>query len=161
MNTHKIAFVLGLAICSQIVYAEGVRENLLGSSVEHGGFGGPQFSVTQLQGETNYLMGGKGAWLMNHAFYIGGGGFASMIGMDKHNASYDFGYGGLIAGYIGNPNKLVHFAVDVLLGGGGVTGRNERSGGMMRADSVLVFEPKVYAAVNLAEHAQLNLGVGY
>ena len=162
MNTHKLITALTLVACSQFVLADDVRENLLGSAVVHGGFGGPEFQVTKLNGDASYMMGGKGAWLLNHTYYVGGAGHGSTMTTAKNGVDYDFGYGGLVVGCMGSPNKLLHYAADITFGGGGINERTyHHSSSVGRPDAVFVVEPKIYMAVNLAEHAQLNIGAGY
>lgn len=159
----KIILTL-LLMTSPLVFAEQTaNETLLSGAITHGGFGGPEFKLSQVNGETNYLTGGKGAWLVNKQYYLGGGGYALMKRMDKNGRLYEFGYGGLIVGCIGAPTKLWHYSADVLMGGGGVSEFNNAATQVSgdRGDTVFVLEPRIYGTLNLTPFAELNLGAGY
>lgn len=82
-----------------------------------GGFGGPELRLTQLDNETNYLMGGKGAWLVDHRFYLGGAGFGSTKTIGDTNMR--LGYGGVMLGYIFPSTKIHTVSVELVAGAGG------------------------------------------
>ena len=60
-------FFIALTITSQAYAQE--RETFFQGEIASGGFGGPELRISQIDGETNLLMGGKGAWLIDHQFY--------------------------------------------------------------------------------------------
>lgn len=103
----------------EYLFADGPRD--------FGGFGGPMFRVTQVAGETMFIGGGGGAFLINRRFAIGGMGLGGTTKVDAIIAGnpvrgeMDFGYGGLTLEVITRPSKLVHATYGVLLGGGGVS----------------------------------------
>ncbi|MBK7412700.1 MAG: hypothetical protein IPI29_09130 [Ignavibacteria bacterium] len=68
--------------------------------IHNGGFGALVVKVGAMDGETAVLFGGRGGWVINRTFVIGGGGYG-YTDMMHHNQSspadtgISFGYGGL------------------------------------------------------------------
>jgi hypothetical protein len=103
MKTLSRVIALSLIFCFQLFAQE---ETLLGSGeVTHGGFGGPVFKYAQIKGEPAILVGGRGGWILNHTFIIGGGGYGLANDIKANNPLIiapgitkpylNFGYGGL------------------------------------------------------------------
>ena len=83
------------------------RDSLIkGNEYSHGGFGGLTTKNTELNGTTETMVGMKGAWLLNHNAYIGMAGYGTNNNVTDTNRH--MGYGGVIAGYIFKPSKIVH-----------------------------------------------------
>ena len=83
MKTLSKVIVLSLILSFQLFAQE---ETLLGSSeVTHGGFGGPVIKYTQIKGEPAVLVGGRGGWIINHTFIIGGGGYGLVNDIKANN----------------------------------------------------------------------------
>ena len=111
------------------------EETLIGNGeITHGGFGGPVIKYTQIKGEPALLIGGRGGWIINHSFVIGGGGYGLVSDIEADNfltfaplepiPYLNFGYGGLELEYIIQSDKLMHFTVYTLIGAGGISYRN-------------------------------------
>lgn len=154
---HTLSIALLVATLLAAVPAAAEREVLLGGEFTHGGFGGPVLRYTTLMGEGDLMLGGKGAWLVNHRFYIGGAGFGTadeLEGTDR-----EFGYGGVLLGYVGRPERLWHWNAELLLGAGEVarTRRAFDPGG----DTVWVLEPGIGVLLGVAEFAEVSLGISY
>lgn len=81
--------------------------------------------VGSVDGTTGVFAGGRGGWVINRTFVIGGGyGWAS--GMHNLNAferdtSVAFGYGGLELEYLIQSDEVVHATIMTLIGAGGFT----------------------------------------
>lgn len=151
---------LSLAITCSAVAEE--RETVVTASVAHGGFGGPEARLTTLNGGTNLLMGGKGAWLIDHTYYLGGGGFGSV--RDVKDTNLNLGYGGVLFGILREPSKKFHYYFEVLVGAGSLSEPDRdrsHTGSVHHSDSFFVVEPAVGGSINLSEFATLNGGLSY
>jgi hypothetical protein len=158
-------------------------ETLLGSNIDHGGFGGPVVKLTSIRGEVGSLVGGYGGWLIGHQFLIGGGGYGLVndiradvsaeqrYTMDQRPLFVEFGYGGVVLEYIAMPSRAVHFSVMALLGAGSATYRensyndwNFDSHGHSRIDkmeALFVAEPQVNIELNMTDWFRVTLGGSY
>lgn len=162
----KVILVL-LIICTYKISAQ--EETLIAGTITHGGYGGPSVKFTQIGNDFGVLVGGKGAWIINHTFAIGGGGYGLANNVETKgsenipNAVLNFGYGGVILEYIKNSDQLIHYTFSALIGAGGVNYR-ERNGGEMGSQnnkSFFVIEPEANAEFNIATFFRVNLGVSY
>jgi len=135
------------------------ESTLVSEDFHSGGFGGPVVKFSEIVDEFAVFAGGRGGWIINHTFVIGGGGYGlandirvgdSLVGRD-----IEFGYGGLELEYINSSNNLVHFTVYLLIGGGGL------SGTVVEDESVFVLEPALNAEMNITKFFRLNAGAGY
>jgi hypothetical protein len=177
MKTLSKLIVLSLILSFQLFAQE---ETLLGSGeVTHGGFGGPVIKYTQIKGEPSVLVGGRGGWIINHNFIIGGGGYGLANDIKANNPLIilpgitkpylNFGYGGLELEYIIESDKLLHFSVYSLIGAGSVSYRsglfNDNESGWDHAgspnDAFFVFEPAANVELNVISFLRVNAGVSY
>ena len=178
MKTLSKVIVLSLIFFFQLFAQE---ETLLGSGeVTHGGFGGPVIKYTQIKGEPAVLVGGRGGWIINHTFIIGGGGYGLVNDMKANNPLIivpgitkpylNFGYGGLELEYIIESDKLLHFSVYSLIGAGGVSyreglfnhnGTDWDHDGNSPSDAFFVFEPAANVELNIISFLRINAGVSY
>ncbi len=146
-------------------------QTLIGGKVSHGGFGGPVFGFTRLNGESSAIVGGRGGWLINHRLVIGGGGMgiatqvAVPSGTTPNDADHQlaFGYGGLWTEYIIAPSRLVHGSLGVMVGGGGLALHRFRGGPIedIQTDPVFLLDPTASVEVNLISFIRLTLSVNY
>ena len=177
MKTLSKVIVLSLILSFQLFAQE---ETLVGNGeVTHGGFGGPVIKYTQVKGEPSVLVGGRGGWIINHTFIIGGGGYGLANDIKANNPLIiapgitkpylNFGYGGLELEYIIESDKLLHFSVYSLIGAGSVSYRAELfdhngsdcdSGGSPN-DAFFVFEPAANVELNIVSFLRINAGVSY
>ena len=131
--------------------------------LDHGGFGGPVVRFTQIGGEFGVLSGGRGGWILDHKYGLGGGGYglANNIGIEEagrilHPENLEMGYGGLILEYVVASDALVHCSVELLLGGGGMTtefGADD--------DAFFVVEPGANLMLNITKFFRFGIGVSY
>lgn len=148
-------------------------ETLLSDDLASGGYGGPVLMYSRILDRDALFFGGRGGWIINHRFVLGGGGFALVtrvpppagapdIGEDLRT---EFGYGGLWLEYIFLPNRLVHGSIGTLLGGGSVAysriRRIERQDRQVESDVVFVAEPVISAEMNISRFLRFSAGVGY
>jgi hypothetical protein len=86
-------------------------------------------------------------------------GLSSQICVDEdglcRRREVEFGYGGLEFEYIGAWDRLIHYSLQLLAGGGGVTLFDVES------DPVFVLEPVARMEVNITKWFRVNVGGGY
>ena len=108
--------ILILCLCIPVF---GQEETLVGTGeIDHGGYGALVVKVTGINGETAILVGGRGGWIINHTFVLGGGGYGLVNNLRPDDPGsflfpdgetlLNFGYGGLELAYIINSDKLIH-----------------------------------------------------
>ena len=154
-------------------------ETLFGSGeITHGGYGGPEVKLTQLQGEMGLMVGGRGGWIINSSFSIGGGGYGLVTThkinnyptfYDDSSAYLRVGWGGVFLEYINNSNNLIHFTVNTLIGGGEASYTKSYKNGMMwgndgwsyESTPFFVVEPGATVDLNVAKFFRISLGASY
>ncbi|MCL5021529.1 MAG: hypothetical protein M1339_07730 [Bacteroidetes bacterium] len=166
-----ISLVLTLPLHAQ-------EQTLISGPIDNGGFGGPVVKFSQIDNRFALLVGGYGGWLINHSFMIGGGGFglannirgsraAQIYYGTGDNLRLQFGYGGFMLEYIGEPNSLIHYNVSALIGAGGVNydyidnaswPYNDNFGD---ASACFVFEPSAGAELNVTQFFRIDAGASY
>ena len=153
------------------------EETLVGNGeITHGGFGGPVIKYSQFNGEPAVLVGGRGGWIINHSFIIGGGGYGLVNNIGADNTSFgfwgtkpyiDFGYGGVELEYIIHSDRLIHFSVYSLIGGGSVSYRGDLLDNDdwdkwdSPRDAFFVFEPAANVELNIISFFRINAGISY
>jgi len=104
------AIVIVFPLYSQENSKEGPKEQTLfeSGSYKSGGYGAPEVKFTNVNDKFGVLVGGRGAWILNSTFAIGGAGYGLVT---SHSISDYFtredtvaylrtGYGGLYLSYI-------------------------------------------------------------
>ncbi|MDH3326086.1 MAG: hypothetical protein OEM38_05135 [Gammaproteobacteria bacterium] len=139
------------------------RDSLVkGTEYSHGGFGGFTTKTTNLNGKTETMVGGKGAWLVNHNVYLGMAGYGTKNNVN--NTEMDMGYGGVLAGYIFNPQKILHYNVELLVGAGGLGDSNHQNNNNCddpNGDAFAVIEPGANVSFAVTKYSDVSLGVSY
>lgn len=176
----KTLFKVIILLLSLYLTSFAQEETLIGNGeITHGGFGAPVIKYTQVKGEPAILVGGRGGWIINHSFIIGGGGYGLVNDIEANNfltfaplepkPYLNFGYGGLELEYIIRSDELIHFSVYTLIGAGGITYRssiwdNDDSywdNWDAPSDAFFVFEPAANVELNVARFFRINAGVTY
>jgi hypothetical protein len=165
MKTIIVLFLLLLGIFPAVAQ----EQTLISGDIESGGFGGPMLKVTSLNGENALMIGGRGGWIINHAFVLGGGGYGLVTRVkakvtDSTHQYMDMGYGGMDIEYIASSDDLLHLSMGLLVGGGGVGYRNESDNSFnnhRNMDSFFVLEPSVHANLNVTPFFRIAAGVSY
>jgi hypothetical protein len=132
------------------------EKTLAGDGFESGGYGGPVFKFISLGGNTGVLSGGRGGWIINHTFVIGGGGYSLLTDIPIEGNDLRLNYGGFEVEYIYRSDAVVHFTVHVGLGGGNVTYKNTND-----SDKFFYIEPTLNGEVNILKWFRINAGIGY
>jgi hypothetical protein len=141
-------------------------ETLISGKIEYGGFGAPVLKSSEIGDDFAFLVGGRGGWILNHAFSIGGGGYGMVnrIVAEEVQGSpvVQFGYGGIIFEYILNPRKMIHFSAATLIGAGGVGYLWEHWHGYdMESAAFFVAEPEISVMLNVTEYFRMGVGGSY
>jgi hypothetical protein len=151
------------------VPAFGQEETLIGSEFHSGGYGGPEVRIGPMLGTSGVFVGGRGGWVINHTFMIGGGGYGLVndvrvkdITIGGQPAYLGFGYGGMCLEFTGNSEKLIHYTIGVMIGGGGVEYRDSLYNFKDHNwDAVFVLEPSLGVEMNVTNFFRLGLGASY
>lgn len=162
----KIIFlVLFSALLSTSLIAQ--EETLFGDLNHSGGYGGPVWKIGQFGDESGMLSGGRGGWIINHTFAIGGGGYNSIIdistGQKRNNSDLvmKFNYGGFEFEYIKHSDRLIHWTIHTLIGGGSVKLFEEDTDDEIEKDRFFMIEPSINADFNINKWFRVGLGVSY
>lgn len=143
----------------------GIRSN--------GGYGALTTGYSNIDNRDAILIGGRGAWLINHKLGIGlsGTGFLTSSKEDAVlNDRYQLagGYGGLFLEFIMNPNSPVHVSFPLTIGAGGVAYVRREYGfnsdfDALEHDSEAFFmvEPGVEVELNLVKFMRIAFGASY
>ena len=150
-------------------------QTLFGNDVSFGGFGGPVIKFSDVAGDLGVWVGGRGGGIINldqnHAFSLGGGGFALVTehrvpvpeygdpGTDFFGMNF---YGGFIMEYTNRSYQLAHFTISSLIGGGGLMIRDRDFEDVDHsANRYFVFEPGAHLEVNITHFLRVAAGLSY
>jgi hypothetical protein len=172
MKTILVLAVISLFISFQLY---GQEQTLAGNGeMSSSGFGGPVIKYTQIKDKPGVLIGGRGGWIINHTFVIGGGGYGLVTQIEAdylfHNDKtyLNFGYGGLELEYIIQSDNVLHFTVYTLIGAGGINYKDNHGNDCnnyydwsFSNDEFFVLEPAINIEVNITSFFRLNTGVNY
>lgn len=161
-----LALMLPLAAAAQ-------DETLLGDGpVVIGGYGAPVTQYTSIHGAFGLLIGGRAGLIINHTFVIGCAGYGLANDVEANTPGpygepyLNLGYGGLQLEVVLQSDRVVHYSLRTLIGGGGVGFRNAWMDGYHEPDheymdGFFVLEPGVDVDVNVTKWFRTSLGVSY
>lgn len=141
----------------------------------NGGYGAISLNYSEIDGKDAFIMGARGAWIIDHSFAIGIGGYGFINDIDtdrifdNDDFEYDLagGYGGLILEPIIAPKLPVHISVPILFGIGGVAYVEDYdrwdhwSYNDDENDVFLVLEPAVELEFNMTRHLRVAASLSY
>jgi hypothetical protein len=162
----KLIFLLVIVFTFSALAQEAT---LINGEIESGGFGGPVLKVTNINGENAVLVGGRGGWIINHSFVLGGGGYGLVTDVkakvtDSIHQYIEMGYGGVELEYITSSDDLLHLSMGLLVGAGGIGFKQVDNDGFMAShknNSFFVLEPSVNANLNVTHSFRIAAGVSY
>jgi TM2 domain-containing membrane protein YozV len=142
---------------------------LVGSIYHHGAFIAPVLKATEMKGQLTLLAGGRLAWVANHRFCLGVGGYGLLSDVETDfggtgpTALLNFGYGGLEVEYIFYPHHMFHFTVWSLVGAGGADFFSREEGVELEwdGDAFFIVEPGFNLELNIREGWRLDFGYSY
>ncbi|MCO6466000.1 MAG: hypothetical protein J5I53_05215 [Bradyrhizobiaceae bacterium] len=151
--------------------ADQVQTLIPGGKIESGGFGALVLKVGEMNNKVALGIGGRGGWVINRTFVLGGGGYAFTDATVFRQADVDtslaFSYGGLEMEYLLRSNELVHFTFMSLFGAGAfnvfrmMPHDDDFRGTSLYTAACFVLEPAVNIEVNILSWLRLSAGVGY
>jgi hypothetical protein len=153
--------------------AYGQEETLISGKIESGGYGGLEVKFGEINGEWEVLVGGRGGWIINHQFVLGGAGYGLATHGDVSRGPiypglfdrFEMGYGGVLLAYIANSNKLIHLNIEALIGGGGISQYNVDDVypyyDQLDTDAFFIFEPGVNFELNISKRLRFATGASY
>lgn len=136
------------------------EDTLIKGGIDSGGFGALVFRFGEVADQFATLRGVRGGWIINHQFVIGAGlyGVSNGICLDDDRdcrfRELEFGYGGFEFEYIGLWNRVAHYTLQLLIGGGWVG-----DGGEWK--EAFVAEPVANLELNVTKWWRINVGAGY
>lgn len=146
------------------------EQTLFNGPMHHGGFGGPVVKFTSVADHFGVFVGGRGGWIINHSFVLGGGGYGlanpgdfTLI-QDGTERRLGLGYGGLELEYIHRWADLAHLTLGVLVGAGGASWydwRHQDWGYDDHTDAFFIAEPAASLEVNILRFFRLGFGGSY
>jgi hypothetical protein len=137
------------------------EDTLFKGGLDSGGFGAIVFRFGEVGDQFATFGGVRGGWIINHQFVIGAGfyGLSNEICLDDDRdcrfRELEFGYGGFEFEYVGMWDRVAHYTLQLLIGGGGVTFFSVAS------DGVFVAEPVANLELNVTKWWRINVGAGY
>lgn len=142
-------------------------QTLLGKGITSGGMGGPVVKVSSVAGTASLFVGGRGGWVINRKFVLGGGGY----GLSNENiratdlgdgrARLSMGYGGLELGYMHDVSRLVHWSTHLLIGAGNVSWDPPAASSDNEEARFFVAEPELQMVVNVTKFLRIGAGASY
>jgi hypothetical protein len=153
-------------------------ETLMKSASGFGGHFSMNIKGTQVYDETAIMVGGELVFTLNHALNIGVAGYCMPTRIDyadtdnffREDLFVEMGYGGLFIEPVFFDQKVVHFSVPILIGGGwsGLSNAHYSYDNrypdevFLRDESVFfVLEPGINMEVNLVKNVKLTMGGTY
>lgn len=170
----RATIILALFIAAALAFSR--ETTLLDGPVDHGGYGGPGFKLSQIgpDNASALFVGGQGGWIIDHKFIIGGGGYglvnevqANWIDIRTFYGEplpyyLNMGYGGLLLGFIQNSDDLIHYEIYGLFGGGGIDYRlKDAEQSHDSSDGIFVAEPGVNIMLNVTPFFRIGAGASY
>jgi hypothetical protein len=114
--TGTVLFVAVLSTGS-LFAAEEQTQTLVQGQIDNRIFLAPDFKFTEVDGQFANLAGVYGGWLIDRKMLLGGGGYF----LTNRSDDFKMTYGGFVVEYFVRSDRLVHFSIKGLLGGGTAT----------------------------------------
>lgn len=154
-----------LCVATALVAQE---KTLIGKEIESGGYGGPVWKAGLVNGKTGVFSGGRGAWIINHKFAIGGGGYSLTTDV-RSDGSGENGkplyiqleYGGFEMEFIHDSDKIVHWTFHTLFGGGSARLVEQKPDRTITSEKFYMVEPSVDLDFNVTSWFRFGIGAGY
>ncbi|ATL49439.1 hypothetical protein COR50_20920 [Chitinophaga caeni] len=172
----KFVLALAVTLAAMPLFAQQKMETLAGNSkVRVGGYGAPSIKFTTLDDKFAVMLGGMAGVMLNSKVTLGlaGYGLANKIETPKLNDTdpteyWSMWYSGAVVDYTFSSNKLFHWSVGALIGGGGIMKGNrfddwdEWEGDRWHdASGFFVAEPQISAEMNITNYLRIGIGASY
>lgn len=157
-----------VATCFAVVVATWMSGAELSAQEGSGGFGGPAVKLTEVDDRFGVLVGGRGGWIVDGSWVIGGGGYSLVnVSNFEHltnqgdSGGLEMAYGGAELAYVHKHDEPIQMSVGLLLGAGGLTWTPDNTSGDEMEDAFFVAEPSASTIVRVTSFLRLALGVSY
>ena len=158
------ARVLAAAVLSWVFFAapsdleaQEARTLVRGES-SNGGFGAVGFKGSGVNDQFAGFFGARGAWMIDHVFALGAGGYVMGGGGDVEGStgpqSLKMWYGGAEIEFISGWSEVYHFTFLTLIGGGSLDLEGQ-------SDGIWAAEPALNLEINVNSFLRLDFGGGY
>lgn len=144
------------------------EETLVDNGFHSGGYGGPVWKMGWINGYLGLFSGGRGGWIINHTFVIGGGGYSQVldvktdyISVNEKPLYLNMSYSGFEMEYIHDSNRLVHWTIHAMIGGGKVRLKEHNPNETVEMDNFFMVEPSFNVDMNVSTWFRIGLGVSY
>jgi hypothetical protein len=163
----NFSMLLAGMLLFSMAWTQNIHAAVVDDEYDNGGFGGALLQMTTILDHSAVLVGGRGGWIIDHRFILGGAGYglASEIEtdtrIDGREVSLQMAYGGLWLEYVLRPRKIIHFSVHALFGNGiaGLTFADTEK--EIDHDHFFVIEPGLTMTLNVARFLRIGTGVCY
>jgi hypothetical protein len=168
-TSMRIVIACAIAVVLSVP-ATAQEETLVTGDIDHGGFGGPVAKISRVNGENAIFVGGRGGWIINHTFILGGGGYALVPNVrattpgSTGETQIELAYGGLELEYVGSSGKLLHSSFLLLVGGGAVSYKQADStftSTDRSSHGFFIVEPSAHLHVNVTKFFRIAAGLSY
>ncbi|HJT74177.1 MAG TPA: hypothetical protein VJ720_09165 [Chitinophaga sp.] len=171
----KLLFAL-LVLAAQQAWAQhGSTETLFGSGKpgKIGGYGMATTKFTSIDDNLGVIVGAHGGVFLNKRWMLGAAGYSlvnnislPVVNTGAYKEYLNFWYTGLVVEYTHNSDKLVHWNVGTLLGGGGVGRRNKwhddfDDNDISDGSGFFIAEPFANLELNITKFLRLDVGASY
>ena len=139
------------------------QSETLFANLEISGFGGPTFSLSQLNNQSTVFAGGGGGLIIGD-FFIGGfgeGGNLTNTIINEESYDLDLGYGGLWLGYSFFNRKAIHPFMSLKLASGDLDFTASSNDQTVESTNIQVLIPEVGIEFNLTHWIRLVTHLGY
>ena len=166
--TAIVCLALAAALTAACSAQAQERTALSSDLSDYGIFAGLDMRFGDIAGEYAGLAGAHAAVRLKENIYLGLRGIGLATDAERlaaaagaPDAELEFGYGGLLVGYILPLPGALQLTAEALIGAGGVKLDDDTSEDGDERDEVFVFEPSLGAEIRLASFARIGLGAGY
>ncbi len=160
-------FILTLFLITPVIlFSQNKNEIKSLSSTKNfssGGYGGFSVGYTRTDDNNAFILGGKGAWIINHSLGIGGAlyGYSHIKYFENgYIRGKSGGYTGLLIEPVIRGTQVINVSVPLIFGGGGYILFNDYISNYT-AFTYFIFVPGVELNITLTKHFRMALGLDY
>lgn len=167
-----IITVIIIFLLSTLLYA-GDEETIIGEHYHSGGYGGPVWKFSSINDQNTFLSGGRGGWIINHMFAIGGGGYSLLSDFEIKDFEdtdqtiegkplyMEMHYGGFELEFINDSDRLYHWTIHTLIGGGNAKISQHEPLRKIESGKFFVIEPSFNIDFNINKWFRVGVGASY
>lgn len=170
MKNAKLFWAILLIMSSVGIANAQTNHTIFGNEARFGGFGGPAFTLTTIDGQFAALSGGRGGgsaiFASGKAIHFGGGGYGLLVPIKSTfnglETELSLGYGVFEFEYVENRRRAIHLSWALALGSGSASETTDLgSGSSSTKSSFFLIEPGIALNANLAPNVRARAAAGY